>query len=70
MRYCLIFCTSMSVISVSAALSSGVWISMFSNLLCGNVDLQKLIKLLTAAVSTVRIDTVRSFGKPVIQSVF
>ena len=31
-----------------------------------NIDLQKLIRLLTAAVSTVRMDVVWSSGKPVI----
>ena len=34
-----------------------------------NVDFQKLIKLLTVVKSTVRMDTVRSSGKPVIQSI-
>ena len=37
---------------------------MFSNFLCRNVDLQKLIKLLTVVMSTVGMDTVRSSGKP------
>ena len=44
--------------------------TMFSNLWCRNVDIQKLFKFCTAAVLTVRMDTVQSFGKPVIQSIF
>ena len=59
----------LSILSTIEIDRASVWISMFSNLSCRNVDLQ-MLNLLTAAVSTVRMDTVGFLGKPVIQSIF
>ena len=56
------------LIWLSAALSHYLTL-MFSKLWCGDVDLQKLIKLLTMVMSTVRMDTVGLSGKHVIQSI-
>ena len=56
------------LIWLSAALSYYL-ILMFSKLWCRNIDLQKLIKLLTVVMSTVRMDTVGLSGKHVIQSI-